>query len=113
MSTRGRPPASTSHLITGALLIQSATRQAGRLITLVGAPDMAGSRVPPRSSSCVRGRRFRWRHATGRFELSFTDGCSFTVAFRQQETAIERNPCWASRRDPARLLPPDPSILEI
>ena len=33
--------ASTSYLITGALLIQSATRQAGRPITLVGAPDMA------------------------------------------------------------------------
>ena len=33
--------ASTSYLITGALLIQWATRQAGRPITLVGLPDMA------------------------------------------------------------------------
>ena len=33
--------ASTSYLITGALLIQSAIRQAGRPITLVGAADMA------------------------------------------------------------------------
>ena len=35
--------ASTSYLITGALLIQSATRQAGRPITLVGAPPPSGT----------------------------------------------------------------------
>ena len=33
--------ATSAYLITGALLIQSATRLAGRPITLVGAPDMA------------------------------------------------------------------------
>ncbi len=33
--------ASTTYLITGALLVQSATRQAGRPITLVGPSDMA------------------------------------------------------------------------
>jgi hypothetical protein len=32
---------SVSYLITGALLVQSATRQAGRTITLVGPADMA------------------------------------------------------------------------
>ena len=33
--------ASVSYLLTGALLVQSATRQAGRPITLTGALDMA------------------------------------------------------------------------
>ena len=33
--------ASVSYLLTGALLVQSATRQAGRPITLVGPSDMA------------------------------------------------------------------------
>lgn len=33
--------ATTSYLITSALLVQSATRQAGRPITLVGSADMA------------------------------------------------------------------------
>ena len=34
----------------------------------------------------------RPRGSTGRFELSFTDGRVFTVAFRHQEAAIEAEP---------------------
>src|SRR5262245_25023964 len=83
--------ASTSYLITGALLIQSATRQAGRPITLVGAPDMAWV-----TRAAVEQLR-TWAaipvgNATGRFALTFADGRSFTVAFRHAETAIEAEP---------------------
>ena len=83
--------ASTSYLITGALLIQSAKRQAGRPITLVGAPDMAW--VTRATVEQLRA----WAAipvggTTGHFELSFTDGRVFTVAFRHQEAAIEAEP---------------------
>ena len=83
--------ASTSYLITGALLIQSATRQAGRPITLVGAPDMAWV-----TRATVEQLR-TWAalpvsNTTGRFELSLIDGRVFTVAFRHSETAIEAEP---------------------
>jgi hypothetical protein len=82
---------STSYLITGALLIQSATRQAGRPITLVGAPDMAWV-----TRATVEQLR-TWAaipvgNTTGRFALTFADGRVFTVAFRHQEVAIEAEP---------------------
>lgn len=81
----------TSYLITGALLIQSATRQAGRPITLVGAPDMAW--VTRATVEQLRA----WAaipvgNTTGRFALTLKDGRSFTVAFRHTETAIEAEP---------------------
>ena len=83
--------ASASYLITGALLIQSATRQAGRPITLVGAPDMAW--VTRATVEQLRA----WAaipvgNNTGRFALTFADGRSFSVAFRHAETAIEAEP---------------------
>lgn len=83
--------ASTSYLITGALLIQSATRQAGRPITLVGAVDMAW--VTRATVEQLRA----WAavpvgSATGRFALTFADSRAFTVAFRHSETAIEAEP---------------------
>src|SRR5574338_1128201 len=69
--------ASTSYLITGALLIQSATRQAGRPITLVGAHDMAW--VTRAMVELLRA----WAAipigtATVHFALTFADGRSFT-----------------------------------
>ena len=83
--------ATTSYLITGALLIQSATRQAGRPITLVGAPDMAW--VTRATVEQLRGWvAFPVSNTTGRFALTFVDGRSFTVAFRHTETAIEAEP---------------------
>ena len=83
--------AATSYLITGALLIQSATRQAGRPITLVGAPDMAW--VTRATVEQLRAwAALAVSNATGRFSLSFVDGRSFTVAFRHTETAIEAEP---------------------
>ena len=86
-------PASTStaYLLTGAWLMQSATRQGGRPITLVGAPDMAWVR-----RSSVEQLR-AWASLpvgsnSGRFGLSLADGRSFTVAFRHAEGAIEAEP---------------------
>ncbi|QTD44968.1 hypothetical protein [Ottowia testudinis] len=83
--------ASTSYLITGALLIQSAARQAGRPITLVGPADMAWV-----TRATVEQLRL-WAavpvsNATGRFTLTLTDARSFTVAFRHTETTIEAEP---------------------
>lgn len=83
--------ANTSYLITGALLIQSATRQAGRPITLVGAPDMAWV-----TRAAVEQLR-SWAaipvsSTTGRFVLTLADARVFTVAFRHAETAIEAEP---------------------
>jgi hypothetical protein len=83
--------ASASYLITGALLIQSATRQAGRPITLVGAPDMAW--VTRATVEQLRAwAAIPVSDNTGRFALIFSDGRSFTVAFRHAETAIEAEP---------------------
>ena len=83
--------ASVSYLITGALLVQSATRQAGRDITLVGAADMAWV-----TRSVVNVLR-DWAAlpldvVSGRFELTLTDGRIFTVAFRHADGAIEAEP---------------------
>lgn len=83
--------ATVSYLITGALMVQSASRQAGRAITLVGAPDMAW---------ITRGELatlYAWAAVplgatTGRFELTLTDGRVLTVAFRHADTAIEAEP---------------------
>ena len=82
---------SVSYLITGSLLVQSATRQAGRAITLVGAADMAWV-----TRSVVNVLR-EWAAlpldaVTGRFELTLMDGLMFTVAFRHADGAIEAEP---------------------
>ena len=70
--------ASTSYLITGALLIQSATRQAGRPITLVGAPDMAW--VTRAAVEQLRAwAALAVSEATGRFELTLTDAWVWDV----------------------------------
>ncbi len=76
--------ASTSYLITGALLIQSATRQAGRPITLVGASDMAWV------TRAVVKRLHEWASSPGKtFELLLQDARRFTVAFRHGDGALE------------------------
>ncbi len=82
---------SVSYLITGALLVQSAARQAGRDITLVGAADMAWV-----TRSVVNLLR-DWAalpldSVTGRFELTLMDGRIFTVAFRHADGAMEAEP---------------------
>ncbi|RYU57037.1 hypothetical protein EWI61_13735 [Methylolobus aquaticus] len=83
--------ASTAYLLTGALLVQSARRQAGRPITLVGPVDMAWV------TRGVVDTLHDWAalpmgEISGRFALAFADDRSFTVAFRHAETAIEAEP---------------------
>ncbi len=83
--------ASVSYLLTGALLVQSATRQGGRPITLVGAADMAW--VTRATVTTLH----QWAAAplaanSGRFELALADGRAFTVAFRHTDTAVEAEP---------------------
>jgi hypothetical protein len=82
---------SVSYLITGSLLVQSATRQAGRNITLMGAADMAWV-----SRSVVNVLR-DWAAlpldvVSGRFALTLQDGRVFSVAFRHADGAIEAEP---------------------
>ncbi len=83
--------ASVSYLLTGALLVQSATRQAGRPITLAGPPDMAWV------TRAMVTTLHDWAAAplsasTGRFELTLTDARVFTVAFRHADSAVEAEP---------------------
>jgi hypothetical protein len=83
--------ASVSYLITGALLVQSALKQAGRPITLTGAVDMAWV-----ARSCV-GTLYDWAsvplgESTGRFELTMMDSRVFAVAFRHAEVPIAAEP---------------------
>jgi hypothetical protein len=77
-----------SYLLTGALLVQSGTRQAGRPITLVGAADMAWV------TRAVVETLYGWAADplavdSGRFELTLADARVFIVAFRFGDTAIE------------------------
>ena len=79
--------AAVSYLLTGALLVESAARQAGRPITLVGAADMAW---------VTRGTvdtLYQWAAEPNRqFEPTLADDRVFVVAFRHHETAIEAEP---------------------
>jgi hypothetical protein len=82
---------SVSYLVTGALVVQSATRQAGRAITLVGAADMAW--VSRASVNVLRDwAALPLDAVSGRFRLTFSDARLFTVAFRHGEGAIEAEP---------------------
>lgn len=75
---------STSYLINGALLIQSATRQAGRPITLVAPLDMAWV------TRAVVKQLHEWASSPDKtFELLLQDGRRFTVAFRHGDGALE------------------------
>ncbi|MGD7195456.1 hypothetical protein [Ralstonia pseudosolanacearum] len=79
--------AAVSYLLTGALLVESAARQKGRPLTLVGAADMAWV------TRATVNTLYAWAANPGnRFELVLADGRAFTVAFRHHETAIEAEP---------------------
>ena len=79
--------AAVSYLLTGALLVESAARQTGRPITLVGRDDMAWV------TRDLVNTLYAWATVPNRrFELTFTDGRRTTVAFRHAETAIDAEP---------------------
>lgn len=82
---------SVSYLVTGALLVQSAVRQAGRPITLAGAIDMAWV------TRATVAALYEWAAvplgvSSGRFELTLADSRVFVVAFRHGETPVEAEP---------------------
>lgn len=90
---------SVSYLITGSLLVQSATRQAGRAITLVAPADMAW--VTRSVVNVLRDWAALPLDATnGRFELTLANARVFTVAFRHADGAIDAEPVTGF---PARL----------
>src|SRR5512137_2969186 len=73
--------AAVSYLVTGALLVQSATRQAGRPITLAGAADMAWVK------RAVIDMLHEWAavpltDTAGQLELTLPSAEVITVAFR-------------------------------
>ncbi|WP_247424920.1 hypothetical protein [Ralstonia pseudosolanacearum] len=79
--------AAVSYLLTGALLVESAARQKGRPLTLVGAADMAWV------TRAAVNTLYAWAASpASRFELTLADGRAYTVAFRHNETAIEAEP---------------------
>lgn len=79
--------AEVSYLLTGSLLIETSSRQAGRPITLVGPADMAWV-----TRSTVN-TLYEWANDPEcRMQLTFEDDREFTVAFRHHETAIEAEP---------------------
>ena len=83
--------ASVSYLVTGALLVQSAVRQAGRPITLAGAIDMAWV------TRATVATLYEWAAvplgvSSGRFELKLADSRVFEVAFRHGDTPVEAEP---------------------
>ncbi|QOK92447.1 hypothetical protein HF908_13755 [Ralstonia pseudosolanacearum] len=79
--------AAVSYLLTGALLVESAARQKGRPLTLVGAADMAWV------TRATVNTLYAWAANPGsHFELTLADGRAYTVAFRHHETAIEAEP---------------------
>jgi hypothetical protein len=83
--------AAVSYLITGALVVQTATRQAGRPITLAGAVDMGWvSRATV--TTLEAWAAFPLTETQGRFQLLVPDGRLFTVAFRHADAALEAEP---------------------
>ena len=83
--------ASVAYSLTGALVVESATRLAGRPVTLTGAIDMAWV------TRSVLTTLYAWAgvaptDTAGRFELTRRDGRVFTVAFRHADTPIEAEP---------------------
>ena len=83
--------ASVSYLITGALMVQTATRQAGRPVTLTGAVDM-GWVARTTVLTLQAWAAIPLSAQTGRFELTLADARTFTVAFRHADTALEAEP---------------------
>ena len=82
---------SVSYLITGSLLVQSATRQAGRSITLVAPADMAW--VTRASVNLLRDwAAMPLGTSSGQFQLTFADARILTVAFRHGDGALEAEP---------------------
>jgi allantoicase len=82
---------SVSYTITGAMIVQSAAKQTGRHISLVGPADMAW--VTRATVETLHD----WASITlsdtnGRYQLTLSDSRQFTVAFRHDDTPVEAEP---------------------
>lgn len=83
--------ASVSYLLNGALMVQSATKQAGRPITMSGAVDMAW--IPRSDIKTINDwAAIPLGTTLGRFLLTLADARTFTVAFRHADTPLEAEP---------------------
>jgi hypothetical protein len=78
---------SVSYLLTGALLIESATRQSGRPITLQAPDDMGWV-----TRALVDQLYALAAEPDRTFELRLVNGRSFSVMFRHQDQALEAAP---------------------
>ncbi len=79
--------ARVEYLLTGALLIESAARQAGRPITLSAAPDLAWV---PRST--IDQLHQLAQAPQRRLRLALPDGRTLNAAFRHADGALEAEP---------------------
>ena len=80
-----------SYTITGAMIVQSAAKQTGRFISLVGPADMAW--VTRATVETLHA----WASVTlsdtdGRYQLNLSDSRQLTVAFRHDDTPVEAEP---------------------
>lgn len=81
------PVATVSYLLTGALLVESSFRQAGRPITLVGTSDMGWI------TRKVVNTLYDWASKPQKnLDLNLFDGRDFTVTFRHNEAPLEVEP---------------------
>ncbi len=79
--------AAVSYLLTGALLIETATRQRGRPITLVSGSDMGWVQRQ------TIDQLYAWAaQPSRRLLLTLRDRRQFNVGFRHHETAMEAEP---------------------
>ena len=78
----------SDYTLTGALVVEQATRQAGRPITLAPPrPDMAWT------AKADLDRLRAWAETPGQqLMLTLEDGRSYTVLFRHEDTAIDAEP---------------------
>lgn len=77
----------TGYSLTGALLIQENTKQAGRPITLVGSSDMGWI-----TRSTIEALKTKRDAAGSEMTLTLPDDRSFTVMFRQEDTPLDFSP---------------------
>lgn len=82
---------SVSYTITGAMIVQSSSKQAGRYISLAGPADMAWvTRSTVAALSAWASTALS--DTAGRFQLDLADGRSLNVAFRHDDTPVEAEP---------------------
>jgi hypothetical protein len=90
--------AAQEYSLTGALVIDAGTRQAGRPITLAASDDRGWSGM---DRTKVLALRAKAAVAGASYTLQLADGRSFTVAFRPGEAPITARQIWDRELPPA------------